>query len=423
MKEKFACLLAAALTLSLLAGCSGKAVSAAALAKADYPKREQTEQLDASVVQTVQQFATASMPVFLGDAGEENRVYSPVNLYMALEMMAEITDGETRRQVLEVLGVDGLDSLRSQATALWESTYRNNDTVTTTLGSSIWLNQDIDFNQSTLNTLAKTYYASSYQGEMGSEELNTALQNWLNEQTGGLLEEQAGQVKLRSDTVIAWATTIYFKAPWAEEFWTENTTQEVFHGAAGDVTCDFMHRDEAMPYHWGDHYTAISRSLRGSGRMWLILPNEGTEVTELLADPQVEELINGSWESWEPDFCKYAMVRQSIPKFDVSGDLDLQEGLETMGITDAFQPGLADFTPLTAKPEEHDGIYVSQAEHAARVVIDEEGVVAAAYTEMAAAEGAMMVEDEVDFVLDRPFLFVIQNYDGVTLFAGIVNQV
>jgi hypothetical protein len=35
----------------------------------------------------------------------------------------------------------------------------------------------------------------------------------------------------------------------------------------------------------------------------------------------------------------------------------------------------------------------------------------------------MPLQDEIDFVLDRPFLFVITGEDGLPLFIGIVNQV
>ena len=34
----------------------------------------------------------------------------------------------------------------------------------------------------------------------------------------------------------------------------------------------------------------------------------------------------------------------------------------------------------------------------------------------------MPTEDEIDFVLDRPFLFVITGAQGLPLFVGVVNQ-
>ena len=40
-----------------------------------------------------------------------------------------------------------------------------------------------------------------------------------------------------------------------------------------------------------------------------------------------------------------------------------------------------------------------------------------------AMEGATAPpEEEVDFVLDRPFLFAVTSQDGLPLFVGIVHQ-
>ena len=67
-------------------------------------------------------------------------------------------------------------------------------------------------------------------------------------------------------------------------------------------------------------------------------------------------------------------------------------------------------------------IALTQASHAVRVAIDEEGVTAAAYTVMMAAGAAMPPEEEIDFRLDRPFLFVITSPDNLPMFVGVVND-
>ena len=38
------------------------------------------------------------------------------------------------------------------------------------------------------------------------------------------------------------------------------------------------------------------------------------------------------------------------------------------------------------------------------------------------AGAAAPPKDEMDFVLDRPFLFAITGTDGLPLFVGVVNQ-
>jgi serine protease inhibitor len=129
---------------------------------------------------------------------------------------------------------------------------------------------------------------------------------------------------------------------------------------------------------------------------------------------------NGNWGNQ-----KSMLVHFSVPKFDVNSKLELKEHLQNLGVTDCFTPGVSDYTPLLDKSamDLEKDLYLSKVEHGARVAIDEKGVTAAAYTVMALCGASMPLQDEIDFVLDRPFLFVITSEDGLPLFIGIVNQV
>ena len=149
--------------------------------------------------------------------------------------------------------------------------------------------------------------------------------------------------------------------------------------------------------------------------MWLILPDEGVSFDTLLHDDDVAELICSGGAACESAFLT---VHLTMPKFDVSSDLDLVDGLRALGVTDVFDPLAADFTPTAQDPA---GIFLSQAMHAARVAVDEEGCTAAAYTVMMEAGAAMPPEEEVDFILDRPFLFAVTGPHDTPLFIGIVN--
>ena len=88
-------------------------------------------------------------------------------------------------------------------------------------------------------------------------------------------------------------------------------------------------------------------------------------------------------------------------------------------ITDCFDAKAANFSPLL---DSGLGCWLDRVNHGARVKIDEEGVTAAAYTEMLLAGAAMPPKDEIDFILDRPFIFVITGSDGLPLFIGTVNN-
>ena len=97
----------------------------------------------------------------------------------------------------------------------------------------------------------------------------------------------------------------------------------------------------------------------------------------------------------------------------------VQDVAQKLGITDIFDPDRSDFTPMTAGM---DGLVLSKANHAARVVSDVEGCTAAAFTVMANAGAAPPPDEEVDFVLDRPFVFCITGDSGLPLFVGIVKS-
>lgn len=364
-------------------------------------------------------FFADSIREFLSDANGENKVYSPLNVYMALAMLAELTDGNSRQQILDLLGQDSMESLRSQANDLWCGNYRDDGLVERVLASSVWLDEDIEYVQETMDTLAETYYASSYQGQMGSDGYNKALQKWLNEQTGGLLEEQAGQIELSPDTVLALATTIYLRVQWSQKFSTAQTAEDVFHTETEDVTVDFMNKryGEGYSYYWGDNFSAVYQGL-DSGQMWFILPDEGISVDELLRDEQVTDFIMEGTD-WKQ--VQRVVLNLSVPKFDVTSQTDLTDGLKALGVTDVFDEKVSDFTPMTTQ---HDEIFVSQAKHDARVVIDEEGVTATAFTVLVteSTSAALPPDEEVDFILNRPFLFAITGDDGLPLFVGVVNQ-
>ena len=351
----------------------------------------------------------------LADSKNDNVICSPVNIYMALAMLAEVTDGDTRKEVLDVLGTDSIDELRDLATRIWLSAYLEDGVSSEILASSIWLRDDMSYKKDALEKLAEIYYASSFAGQMGSKEYDKQLQDWINEQTGGLLEQQASGLHFDPQTIMGIAATIYFKEKWDGTFLEEYTAPRTFHGKNGDEETDFMNGGETAAYYWTDNFSATTKYFQKNGGMTFILPDEGITPEELMTDETFLKFVCGDKEAVNGS---RVLVCLSVPKFDVDSDRELIPTLSKLGITGVFDNN-ADFTPLSDQP----GIFVSKVEHAARVKIDEEGCEAAAYTVMMMETTAMEPQDKVDFVLDRPFIFVINDTNGMPLFIGIVNTV
>ena len=349
-----------------------------------------------------------------GSDSGKNAVYSPINVYLALAMLAETTDGNSRQQLLDLLGEKSISSLRKRVQNLFIANYQDDGECTSLLANSLWMNEALNYNQKTLETLAKKHYAYSFAGKPGSKEMNKALQGWINEQTHDLLKDQAASLELDPSTVLALVSTIYYKAVWAEQFSKEATDQKTFHVPTGDKKVDMMHLVESFPYYTGKNFEAVALPLRNSGSMWFFLPKKGVTPAKLASDAEVLSLLTDT-ENYK-DF-SYPQVTLSLPKMDAVSDTDLIKDLKKLGVTDIFGSG-GNFSPLM---EDAAKIFVSQIEHAARVKTDEDGVEAAAFTAIVLSKAALPTQ-RVTFTVDRPYYFAITGYTGDMLFTGVVND-
>ena len=215
-------------------------------------------------------------------------------------------------------------------------------------------------------------------------------------------------------------STLYFKDRWSDEFYDGATSEDTFTAADGTAQrADFMHKTEdRASYVRGEGYTVAQLSFRGGERMIFLLPDEGTALTPLLrGEAALTDLFTGVYDN---DRAQTAKLVWSVPKFDVSSDLELTKAMESIGVTDVFDPDRADFSPLADFDEP---AAVTQVQHAARVKIDEEGCEAAAFTAIIGNATSAMPEELpiVEMNLNRPFAFAISGADGLPLFVGAVN--
>ena len=359
-------------------------------------------------------FFTNGSAQFLSTQGSENLLWSPVNAYIGLSMMTELTDGASRQQILDLFGARDIDALRRQVGAVWESSYNNNGHEISALANSLWLEEGLNYNRDAMDNLAYYHYASVYKGDLGSQKINKAIGAWLNNNTGGLLKNESKNINLSPENILALYSTVYFQAKWRDQFAQSKNTEDVFHAPNGDKTVTFMNKKLAqMNYYYGDKFSAVALWLKNGSTMWFILPDEGYTTADVLADGQYMQMV--LQQDWKNE--KWMKVNLSVPKFDVNSTLNLKDGFRKMGVTDVFEQGTANFSEITGDVP----IFLTEANQSVRVEIDEEGVKAAAYIEFPGAGSPAPPEEIIDFVLDRPFLFAITT-ESVPLFVGCVNQ-
>ena len=97
----------------------------------------------------------------------------------------------------------------------------------------------------------------------------------------------------------------------------------------------------------------------------------------------------------------------SIPRFSFDYDLSLKDDLKNLGITDAFNPDLADFSNISNERP----LWVGDASHKANIEFTEKGVKASAVTVIHMSDGMALVDEEkpIEIKIDKPFMYLIRD--------------
>jgi serpin B len=403
-----------------------KSTYATAISTPDYPKKldfddysgrhERFEEIDPAFLNGLEEFSLKSSTLVLRDAGSsENRLFSPISLYLALAMVAESASGETQDEVLAALHMDSMDLVRSETGKLFRRLYTDNEIGRLSLGNSLWLSRDIAFNRSLLDILGKDYYAHSFSVDFRDASSAKSVSDWVSEQTGGKLGTSPSDFSFSKDEVMTLLSTIYFYDEWQDRFDPAKTMEAPFHLQDGtSVTADFMNITYfSHLFARGENYTVSSLNMKNQRAMVFILPDEGTSLEELLKD---DRFLSGALTSMSSDQAFMGEVVFKVPKFNFTSSLELQPMAASIGMEQIFTDA-ADFSNLSATRP----LFISSISQDATISIDEKGVEAAAFTEIHWV-GSAQPEGRADMVLDKPFLFAITGVDGSPLFIGTLNN-
>ena len=143
-----------------------------------------------------------------------------------------------------------------------------------------------------------------------------------------------------------------------------------------------------------------------------LLPNEGVSLDDYLSSLTGERLRDLLTHPQD------TVVQTAIPKFTAETTTELNDALSALGMADAFDVGLADFSAMGTST---DGpLYISRVLHKTHLTLDERGTRAGAAT---AVQMAGSTADPLSVYLTRPFLYVLMDCEaGLPLFIGTVRD-
>ena len=117
-------------------------------------------------------------------------------------------------------------------------------------------------------------------------------------------------------------------------------------------------------------------------------------------------------------------VDAAIPKFENEYDTEMSEILKDMGMTNAFDPGMADFSGLGTSTD--GNIYINRVLHKTYIAVDEQGTKAGAATAVELMTEAAMIDsaEHKTVYLNRPFIYMLIDSEAkLPVFMGTVMDI
>jgi serpin B len=347
----------------------------------------------------------------------ENIFISPYSVSAALQIVCNGAEGETKKEMADVLGTGALSAKDASAEfqQLSASLRSASSNATLSIANAIWFSPHIQLKPEFVS-LSQDYYGAKVSALDFTDPRAAGIVNrWVSENTRGKIDKII-EGPLSGMTGAFIANAIYFKGTWATKFDNKLTQSRSFH-AGGDNSklVPMMFQRGKFAYQETAGFQAVRLPYSGKRLgMYLFLPATNSSAGKLL------ESLSGA--TWTAHMAKFRSTEGHIgvPRFKLEFSAELTKPLNSLGMKKAFRPHVAEFSGISTTP-----LHIDRILHKSFVDVNEEGTEAAAATGLVMETTAERAPQKAfEMILDRPFLFVIE--DAPTreiLFAGILNDV
>lgn len=283
------------------------------------------------------------------------------------------------------------------------------------IANGLWAQKNYGFLDEFLLLVRKNYSSVARFANFTTnhEGVRKEINGWVELATKRKIKNVLGPGILSPATRLVIVNGIYFKGDWASRFKKKNTkTKPFWISREHSVKTPLMQQEHEFHYMENHNLKILELPYIGYDlSMIFILPKTIDGLSEL-----EESLIPKKLNTWLNDLSIFK-VDVIVPKFKITSQIGLESTLSSMGMTDAFDSGRADFSAMTPlRP-----LFIDAVEHSALVEVDEKGTVAAGTTSIPLSCAAHVEPQSATFHADHPFVFLMRdNHTGTILFIGRV---
>ena len=342
----------------------------------------------------------------------ENIFYSPYGIETALGILANGASGDTQKEILNALNAVNVETLNKNFSA-------NIISANLLLIDKKVIGNGINKNfKRVVNDIYNSdVREADFENNLDGEKLK--ITRWVSDKTKNFIPNY--QSIATKSTLTDLLNVVYFKEDWLFPFKAEGTAKNIFKNRDGSISeVDMMNKTfkRKISYREDENFKGIVLPYTSGAKMCLIMPKDDADlnIAEKFAARAdfLDKLKNSS------AFNGDVVVR--IPKFELDIENNLVESFKALGIKKSFTDDAEFFNIIN-----DTSLKIGNAQHRAKIKIDEQGTEAAAVTEIAMVETTAAFDAEPPkkayFIADRPFLFVIRDVQSdKILFAGVVNH-
>ncbi|OVE82802.1 hypothetical protein BVY03_00020, partial [bacterium K02(2017)] len=360
---------------------------------------------------------------------DENFVMSSASIQSGVGLLGRGAEGESLVQSRGVLGwgADNAADLRDDSATFQKVLAGDRGEIISKHANGVWVDDNANLRPDYKSQLIRELgaVAKSVDFQSGAAGIIADVNEWVEQNTNDLIKGLISSRMLDASTMMLLVNTLYLKGKFEKQFNKRLTRNGRFQGIHGVIPgVPFMSvQSPRFPY-YEDPQTGrkvIELELTKSGldthispvSLFIFLPgpNESLSSFESNLNQDVLTSLIGSVE-------KTNLGALKIPKFSIGSQFLLNETLQKIGMTDAFNPS-ADFSKMVLNAAM---VYVSQVIHAANITVNEAGIEAGAATAFSVTRSGGS-GSLAQFEADKPFFFAVyDNEHKVPLFTGrVVN--
>lgn len=395
-------------TLLFSAGCEQQSTGLEVSSKAVYNKDDYKKIISANNALGFQ---------LLREVDEDqngNTFISPMSVFMALSIVYNGADGQTKEEIAHALQLKEIDvnDLNQANTSLMSMLHKNAEQVHLNVANSVWLNSNYQF-QNSFSKKVNDYFNADVQEIPGTDsQFAKKINEWVKASTNNKID-QIVDGPVHQNVAAMLINAIYFKGQWTHKFEKKNTAYRSFYledGTKKEV--QLMKLDKKLAYLENNHFQAVSLPYGNNEEMSMnvFLPKDDLNIEDFK-----KLLTNEHWQQWKSGFVnKQGTIL--LPKFQLAYEVVLNDALQKLGMNEAFTTN-ANFSKMI---KENDQVFLNEVKQKTVIDVSEEGTEAAAATSVKVKTGG---EPSAPFYMEvnRPFFVAItDNTTGTILFMGTI---